>query len=791
MATDQAAKTSLMGVADSTMKADPDIRPSRYDQKDGQSYDTANLALAVVTFVDYEKFAVSVRTTGTDYQHVPIPLTFGGAGRRHFLGAMPEIGDTCIVGWGQQQAGTTRQPIILGWVLSGVMAGHDWWPMQEHAPDEWGYAPKDRLQWEGIADRSRHKLRHMLPGNVMASSSQGSDLVLDESVKLMNRRGNEMILRDQDQALVIRSLQQFHAGSGFRLYTGMVQRDAFLLPSTMFSDGTNWAAAQQVDAEGVPLEASQLAKSDVPRGRLTPNSIFDVDLEEGISEALNPYSFLQNALIIDSQGRVTAPVTSDAVYGGKSLYRVSVDGSNPAVDTQAQALTEYRVEMTHTSDGTLPVTEQTDGFDSDRLPDTAPREISPLNSKTPFIEFVMGSVVGNDPFSTQGKPLYGIPIRPMVFDGDARVPGLVSGVGSALTDHAAFMLKVRSPFDASAQPSFITFTKDGRLKASLTSAASYSAEVAAGSGLRFGLGRTADGQSLVVEGDGRIFLRSLKGDNATNRGVEIVADQGAVRIFGGQSETVGGLAQRATPTGGGNSSLPGVTVESATNMLLKASGQLVLSAPILLFQNVGQMGFSTTNAFQVSAGDMLSLSSKVINITSFGKTTQTFGGPKDSDATATPLRDTQFVGTASTGLVGGTVDRYAVEYGGREETFENGDHSTTITVGDMTYETQSGTWKAVAGQNSLSLDSSNGLDASVATGSISMSASAGSIDLEASTTVTIKATGTATLQGATVTLKASSGKSGGIVCQSDIDPVSGQTLGSLGMGSTGHLLAVG
>ena len=788
MANEQRFLNSIKPIPESMIRGDRDIAPSRFDEKSTQSFDDARFGQGVVMAVDYEKFTVSIRTLGTDYQHVPIPMTFAGAGRRHFLGSMPEIGDVCLLGWGPQQSGSTRQPMIVGWLLPGVMAGHDWMPMQEHSPDEWAYSPSDRLTWEGIADRTRFKLRHMQPGNIMASSSQGSDLVLDESARMMNRRGNEINLRDQDQAIVFRSLQQFHAGAGFRLYSGMVQRDAQLLPTSMISDGIDWAAAQQLDSEGNPLPSSQLPASSVKKGYVTPNPVFDQQLEAGMANSIDPYYFLQNALLIDDKGRVTAKTTADAVYNGKSIYRVSQDGSNPSTDPQAQSLTEFRIELNHTSDGSLPVTEQTDGFDSDRLPSNLPRDTSELNSKAPYLEFVMGSVVGNDPFSIPNKPLYGVPLKPVIFSGDARTPAMVSGINAPMGEHAAFLLKVKSPFDASAQPSFLAFSKDGKM---FLSTGTTSADWSFGAGLHMGLGKDPNGHSLITEADGKISLRSLTGDNQTNRGVEIVADKGAVRIYGGQSETVGGISQRTAPTGTGQSGLPGVTVESATNLLLKGSKGIVLSAPSVSFQNVAQMNYSTTNSFLVNSGDAVSISSKTYSVTTFGNMNETFGGPRDGDSSNGPLRNTQFVGTSSTGLTGGTVDKYYVEYGDREETFKQGNHSTTIRVGNLTYETQDGTWKAVAGDNTLSLNSSSGYEAVVKSGDHAVSVKSGSATITASKRVKITSQGSVLLDGNRVLLRANTGKTGGVISQADADPISGRTLGALGMGSVGHRISVG
>ena len=108
------------------------------------------------------------------------------------------------------------------------------------------------------------------------SSSQGSDLVLNESVLLSNRRSNEIVLRDQDQAIVMRSLQQFHAMSGARVYGGMVQRDARSLPKEMFSDGIKWDSSIQLDGSGKPYYplADGFEQDPIENGKLTPHPLF-------------------------------------------------------------------------------------------------------------------------------------------------------------------------------------------------------------------------------------------------------------------------------------------------------------------------------------------------------------------------------------------------------------------------------------------------------------------------------------------------------------------------------------
>lgn len=781
------------------------ITESPYQQISANDPTSSALSVATVMQVDYAKHEVTLRTeNGETFEHIPTALTQAGAGARHFLGAMPLPGDVALVGWGALESGKSRQPFVLGWFPGGVIAGHDHWPVQPFGQDEFDLTPAERATFEGIANRTRHKLRHMLPGNIVGSSAQGSDLVLDESVLLSNRRGNEIRLRDQDQALIVRSLQQFHAGAGFRVYSGIVQRDATFLPTSMFSDGTKWDAAKQLGTDGAPLDESELEHSDVAAGLLTPNKVFQrtssgtriatfPTTSEGqavqpFGGNVDPYVFLQKGLFIDGLGRSTS-APSDAVYGGKAFYRVSSENTNAAIDPQAEALTEFRIEVSHLSDGTLPVTEQTDGFDADRLPNTVPRLPSGLNDSVnaPFVEFVMGSVVGNDPFSIPGRPLYGTPIRPRVFESTGVAPSLNSGVGSSITEHAAVLLRVSPPLDPSAKPSFWSVLKDGRTMVSVAGpGTSYSAEMSFGSGLRLAAGATPTGESFDLSARGKISLRSERGSNLNNRGIEITSASGSVVIRGDGVDQSGTLVM---PTGAGSTPPPAVLISSQKSVMVQAGDTVTISAQRLNLQDVNQLLLSTQAALTLQSGESINQSSKTRSVISMGKSTEMYTGPKDNLPSNGSVRSIAINTTPATGFVGGTADEYSLVFGDREENITAGSHTTSIAVGDMTYRTAAGTWKAQSATNQITL-SASGLTGNIATGAVVLSASAGAMALSAAMAVTITSSGGAVVvQGKTIILSATGGKTGGIVSGADLDPISGLPLQALGMGSLTQLLA--
>lgn len=732
------------------LRADPAAETSANKSGDGL------LTICTVVRVDYEKMEVNLRTQqGETLLRVAGPLTFPGAGNRHFFGAMPEAGDVCVVGWSPQESGHTRRPFILTWLVPGTTAGYDWLPTQPYAPDEFGNSPKTNLQLDGTVPRARHKLRNLGPGNVVAASSQGADLVLDESVRISNRRGNELRLRDQDQAFVVRSLQQFHAGAGFRVYSGMVQRDARHLPAQMFSDGIDWAAGRQVDAEQNAVPADGLAASPYPAGLLTPARVFQRDADgnpltgQAFSSDVDPYDFLQRGLYITSEGYARGNPAPDAVYGGKTIYRVSTEGTNAVTDTSVGTLTEFRIEVAHVSDGTLPVTEQTDGFDADRLPSGNPQDADPNGASlnAPFVEMVYGSVVGNNPFTDKGRELYGLPLRAVVFDGEVRSPGVVSGVGSPIESHAASLFSVRPPLTPNAAPTFWTVSKSGQVQASIAGpGTTWSAEAALLSGIRIGSGAHPSGRSIQAELDGALVVRSKRGGSADNLGIDLSSELGAVRLFAGGSTSVGGIAAQNAPSGEGAGGLPGLILESATNVLIKASKTVTISGTRLDLTNIQELNLNANSGLNFQSGAGISHSSATYTQAVMGKAEYVFSGPKGGNPANGPVRDIKIVANPATGFLGGPADQYLLLYGDRLENLTAGNHFTNVAVGNQFYNVGTGNFVATAVGNSLTLSPAGA--AMVAATGTALVASSGATTITAGAAVTIQAASVAVIAGA-------------------------------------------
>jgi hypothetical protein len=784
------ASTQRANLKSSGIKAQKDLERMSPDMNWG-------LGMAKVTNIDYEEFTVGLRTlTGASqmYERVPVPISFPGAGKRHFFGAMPQNGDVCVVGWAPQESsekgGGTKTPIVLAWIAPGTAFARDWVTSSDFDPDEYDLAsPRDQGIGAGSYANVRLKMRHMQPGNILASSAQGSDLVLDEGVLLTNRRGNEIRLRDQDQALILRSLQQFHAMAGARIYAGMVQRDATFLPKTMISDGTVWDDPNQ-SLDGVPFNITDNEPDlSAPKGFLSPSAMLARSRTStgtsrstiGMPVNLDPYVFLtRGGFINDSGFAVDGMSDPSGYYGGKPIYRVASSGKSNAVNVSDQpTFTEYRLEINHTSTGRLPVTEQTDMFDADRLPTSNPNAdpvVPPSN--VPFLEWVMGSVVGNDPFTQEGRKKYGMPLVARIFEGDVSVPRLdAADIGTAsgtpIGDHLATLFRMVPPVDnTESSGTFWGVNKSGQFRASIGgNPKDNSAEVALSGNLKLGMG---GGLRIISDGHVEWVTRNKSSLN-------LAATEGAVRIYGGgPTKSNAAVGERNTGTDGGEGDIPAVDIEAKTNVRIKAEKLVAIKAGLTTV-NATVVNLTAHEELTLDGVKRTSTSTENYSLSVSGKAQESFGGPKYGLPTNMPLHERTYAPLST-----GVCEKVLYVLGDREETFNVGNHKTTILIGDMTYETNLGTWSARAVQSKMEMGST-GIAGTAQAGTISLKAAAGTATLSGLAGVTIVADGgTATVRGsAGVYLGApvAGPDIGPVLCAGTLEPLTGLPFATWGLGA--------
>jgi hypothetical protein len=762
-------------------------------------------SICKVLRVDYAAHEVSLQVlSGEDqvFQRTPIPIAYPGAGPRTFFGAIPEIGALCICGY---LATKPRTPVIIGWLIGGPLGGMEWLPSQTMGPTELNMTPKVRAELEGIYNRNRQKLNHVRPGMIMASSAMGSDMILDEGVYLSNRRANEIRLRDQDQAFVVRSLQQFHAMGGARIYGGMVQRDATLLQSTMVSDGIQWDAPQQVDAAGFPIHSSMLTVDPSrPEGVLTPHAIFARDnpasgsrnSKVSFPSSLDPYNFLKNGLFIGTDGAVinSEQTVPDAEYGGKPMFRVSLPSpgvENTAVErNDVETLTEYRIELEHIWDGTLPVTEQTDGFDVDRQSSEPGDSDNPLASGAPFIEWVLGSVVGNAASTEAGRLQYAKPLMPVVFDALGTNPRFESGIGQPLESHAATLFRLTPPLRTSDSPSWASWTKDGRFKASVGGPPqANSVELALAGRLKIEAGGGID-----LGGNG-LGLNFRGGDPATNIAFLVKAESGAIKLSAGGATTEGSFAARTNPDALEENTLPALLMEAPSGNAHLIAGRIakIAAANAIQLTDTNEVTATPKQSFNVYSSKFL-CNVTTLDRTVTGKEQTMYSGPNNFLPTNIPLRSTKFIGTPLTGHIGGKTDEYFMFLGNRQERIGIGNHETLTFLGSQNYQAGIGSITNKAGVNSMKVSSVAGISAFSAT-TLRMTSTL-STTIKGIASVTLTSTGNTRVQGAKVQLNALPGLptitplGAGILSGADTDPTSGKKFSYFFAGSLTHRLGI-
>ncbi len=172
-----------------------------------------------------------------------------------------------------------------------------------------------------------------------------------------------------------------------------------------------------------------------------------------------------------------------------------------------------------------------------------------------------------------------------------------------------------------------------------------------------------------------------------------------------------------------------------------------------------------------------------------GKQTDTYMGPKNALPTNGALHERSY-NPLYAGLL---CEEVTYLWGDREETFKLGNHTTHVVVGNLTYRTAQGTWKAQAGLNTLTVDSTEGLKGQVVVGDVSLTAVAGSAQMKATVSALVEAIGPATLRSKTLLrlgAPITGPDQGPIICAGSLEPFTHLPYLTWGMGAKNHLVGV-
>lgn len=397
-----------------------------------------------IAHVDVEQMKCSIRLdSGTGELHGISITAPGGAGPSSYSGSIPEIGTRVLIGWAK--LGLQKyKAIILGYLSSSVILGRDHATFSSIDPGEAAFAREVAPELEDDPEQplSPRTLRNRkaYPGDFIASSSAGSDVLVDRDITLTNRSGVEISLRDSDQTIVSNSINTYSVTSAGVLINGIIKRNAFNFLPDVYPLET-FLVPKPYD-----ISPDQYRTIAIPEDTPAFRALFEQRLinENGLPNFRNEFF----KYITESDG-----------VRASYVYSYPLDNTATYDDHPDLAYTENRLELRHTTDGIMSVTAETDGFNVEY-------------NKNNYIEDVCGTVVGNDPYTDHGRKFYKRILGGRIFNGPndkSLAPGLTytdlnaDPLKPQLLDTVALakLFKIQSP-TSSNEYSFAV-TKEGRV----------------------------------------------------------------------------------------------------------------------------------------------------------------------------------------------------------------------------------------------------------------------------------------------------------------------------------------
>lgn len=400
--------------------------------------DISGLKVAVITRVDEVNLKADLKVITGGGDRFEIDLTQGMAGPRSFWGGVPEVNSIVVVGYRRIHK-QLFDAVILGYLPTGNRSGLRFDPFSVADPADIS-ASEAELYASTFGTVQRYKRLNLRPGDVGGMSSAGSEFILSKDVRVSNRAGDTMEMRDSDRTFITQTIHRVESDAGLKRVSGPIRRGATFLPAdilkadgkTLKSPSDSYYGTDELQAAGPGVGSGSPAKYANTTGQL-------LDIFNDTTE-LPPVTYTNGR-------RVHYPPTSPGV-------------NIEATDSVADAFVEDRLEMSHTSDLSQEVIEEIDGFTMDRRPT--------------YIERVIGTVVGNDLNSTRGQRQYGKILKPKLFP-DFLTRGLgkfsleevnrqpTSPDLETVTAAGAFLFRIRPPRSVGENAFVAAVSKQGKL----------------------------------------------------------------------------------------------------------------------------------------------------------------------------------------------------------------------------------------------------------------------------------------------------------------------------------------
>lgn len=633
------------------------------------------IKVGIITRVDEINLKADVRVITGGGDRFEIELTQGLAGPRSFWGGIPEVDSVVIIGYRRTHK-QLNEAVILGYIPSGNRSGLRFDPFSASDPTT---VSQDELEsyLNTFGSVKRFKRLMLKPGDVGGMSSSGAEMVLSKDVKVVNRSGESLELRDSDRTLVTQAIHRVEVDSGVRRISGPIRRGAMYLPPDLFGE-------------------SGLLK-DVSDGYYGRDEL----------QNIGPGA---DAKISDSTGKVldlfnnTAEFPPVTYSNGKRVHYppttpgVSVDD----LDGSADAFVEDRIEISHTSDLGAEVLDEIDGFAIDR--------------REPYIERVLGTVVGNATYSTKGLRQYAKLLKPRLFpDFASRALGrfTLEEVNrqptapdiESVTSAGAFYFRIRPPRATNENAFVAAVSKQGKLFLNIPGSSNedypsgtkkISAELNLEGALKAYIGASnPDRVSVHATLEGGLVLdigRDAKGNAITTR-----FHSGTKTVYEGNPNE-DGYTHGIDVRGIKHSAISGAEQKS-----IEGSKQTVVS------------GLYQTQA------DRINLNAHSGASFNFGEWSALISGKTQLKHAQEVVEDIITGGKTSTILSGGLTQTVAV-----------GGISYTALSGPVTTNAVAGNYSVTVGAGAISVSTGAGaVTMSTASGAMSLSAAAGAITLTA------------------------------------------------------------
>lgn len=659
-----------------------------------------------VVHVDTETMVCSVRLeTGTagERHDVPIPALAGG-GPRSWAGLMLEQGSKVLLGW-KQYDHRAFKPYIITVLTVGTYSAREYEPFSTIDPADLELikdSDPDLLNDpRHVLEPIRIKARKAYSGDFLASSSGGSDLILDKDVYVTNAAGNEIRIRSSDQTIVTQTVNEYVNNAAGYYRRGLIKRNAFNLLPDLFVSGEislGQVGSQSLDSflDGKDRDSlNRVYVDQVPVNSPAYNKLLEFGMinEQGFPTfTTNPYS--------DS---LTDPYYPFVVGSDGQRHSYIVHGEHDKSFSQTDVCyVEDRADLRHTSDGTQTVTEDGDGVQID--------SVSPS-----YIEDVKGTVVGNDPHSEAGRALYKRILKMEVFNnpeqGSPSVGPRFEPVDSvtdqyeADTKALARLFKIQSP-TSSNQYAF-GISKEGKVSLHVPKTQTG--------------GPTERGQSADVNLMG--LLKAIIGtDEKTRKSIDLTTQGGISLNIGAFKETPGGPSISVDMVVAGKIRTTFTDPTGRENMVggndfRSVSGSVFDVVSGGHIRNVG--GTDTTEAMSIThnagAGGLKTKVAGDYSITVLGQTNESYARPRTVTLALSDTK-TMLAGVDSTTVLAGSITRTVVA-GNMSDSVATGNFSTSVGAGNLSTTVGAGNASMSVGAGNLSLSVGAG-NASLSSGVI-------------------------------------------------------------------------